>query len=140
MLLNSATPQARIIDSGSTNRAAFSINLDESGHVTVEQNGVEPKAIQLSADLCAQLLRDIQSAGTLSALPRKRCMKSASFGSSLFVESNGDRSPDLSCSPQVDSRSVALQKDVQAILQEVNKQIPLMRVRPVRRVGAVNPQ
>jgi hypothetical protein len=136
MLLNSDSPQALVIDSGSTNRAGFTIKIDESGNATVEQSGIEPKSIQVNAELGAQLMRDIKSAGVLSALPRKRCIKSASFGSSLFVEWNGDRSPDLSCSPQIDPRAEALQKDARQVVEAVQKQAGLLRVRPGRPASA----
>jgi hypothetical protein len=49
-------------------------------------------------------------------IPVVHCMKSASFGSSLFVEFKGDRSPDLSCTGR-DSHSGELQKDANQILQ-----------------------
>jgi hypothetical protein len=132
MLLQSETPQAVIIDSGSTNRRGVTITVDEAGNATVQQRGAEPQSMQLSEQVSKQLMRDIKAAGTLSALPPKHCMKSASFGSSLYVEFNGDRSPDLSCSPQPDSRAAALQKDANEVLQTVRQQLGLGRVQPVR--------
>lgn len=139
MVVNSATPQALIIDSGSTNRAGVTVTVNAAGNATVEQRGAQPQNINLSPQLCEQLMRDIKSAGTLSALPPKHCMKSVSFGSSLYVEMAGDRSPDLSCPEQQDTRAAALQKDAHDVLQAVQK-LGVMRVRPVRRVTAVNPQ
>lgn len=139
MLLNSDSSQAVIIDSGSTNRLGFTIRIDQSGNAAVEQKGIEPKSIQVDAELGAQLMRDIKSAGSLSALPRKRCIKSVSFGSSLFVEWNGDRSPDLSCSPQADPRADALQKDARQVIDAVQKETGLLR-RPARPLSAGRPQ
>jgi hypothetical protein len=127
-------PQVSVIDSGSTNRAGVTVRVDSEGNATVEQRGAEPQSARLDSQLCQQLLKDVKAAGTLSALPEQHCPKSVSFGSSLFVEFNGDRSPDISCSPQEDPRSAALQKDANDILQAVRKQVQL-RARPIRAAG-----
>jgi len=110
------------------------VTLDQAGNATVEQRGNQPQTTKLSTQLCEQLMRDVEAAGRLSALPEQHCPKSVSFGSSLYVESNGERSPDLSCSPQRDSRAAALQKDANEILEAVRKQLNLSRFRPVRPV------
>ncbi len=133
MVMNSATPQALVIDSGSTNRAGVTVSLDAAGNATIVQRGAQRQDITLDAQICGQLMRDIQSAGTLSALPAQHCMKSVSFGSSLYVEVEGDRSPDLSCPEQQDPRAASLQKDARAVLQAVQK-LSVTRVRPVRPV------
>lgn len=124
-----------IIDSGSTNRPGVTITLDEAGNATAELRGSQPQSTKVSPQVCQQLLRDIKAAGALSGLPEQHCMKSVSFGSRLFVEFKGDRSPDISCSPQSDPRSAALQKDANQILQAVRTQLhlPMFRTaRPVR--------
>ena len=126
-----------MIDSGSTNRAGATIRVDETGNATVEQRGSEPQSTKLDAQLCEQLMRDVKAAGPLSALPPQHCPKSVSFGSRLYVEFNGDRSPDISCSPQKDPRSAALQKDANEVLATVRKQLGLSRFGPVRPVRPV---
>lgn len=136
--MQASVPQASVIDTGSTNRPGVTITLDEHGNATVEQRSAAPQTIKVSAELGTQLMRDIKAAGTLSALPRQRCMKSVSFGSSLYVEFNGDRSPDLSCGPQQDPRAAALQKDANDVLHEVQRQLGTLRVRPVRPVKPIN--
>jgi hypothetical protein len=135
MVLPANAPQVSIIDSGSTNRPGVTITVDQAGNAVVELRGSQPQSAKLSEQLCEQLMRDVKAAGTLSTLPVQHCMKSASFGSSLYVEFNGDRSPDVSCSPQPDPRSAALHKDASDILQAVRNQLhlPMLRTaRPVR--------
>jgi hypothetical protein len=137
MLPSNSPPKVSIIDSGSTNRVGVTVTVDQDGNASVEQRGAQPQSAKLDSQLCQRLLEDVKAAGTLSALPEQHCPKSASFGSSLYVESNGDRSPDISCSPQEDPRSAALQKDANDILEAVRKQVQL-RVRPAR--AAIPPQ
>ena len=60
-------------------------------------------------------MQDLKAAGPLNELPVKHCMKSVSFGKSLFIEYNGVRSPDLSCQ-QTDTRAAALKKDATDVL------------------------
>ncbi len=137
MSLPASSSQVSVIDSGSTNRAGATITVDETGNATVEQRGGEPQSAKLDTQLCQQLMRDVKAAGPLNALPPQHCPKSVSFGSSLFVEFNGDRTPDISCTPQKDPRAAALQKDANEILTTVRKQLglsPFGRVRPVRPV------
>ncbi len=117
MLLFANGPQATVEDTGSTNRPGLRVTFDHDGHATVEQRGGGIQHVKLGEHLCNQFMRDLKDAGSLSALPARHCMKSVSFGSSLFVEANGDKSPDLSCQPEQDPRIDALQKDAQQILQ-----------------------
>jgi hypothetical protein len=129
--------QALVIDSGSTNRPGMTITVDETGNATAQPRNGESKPLNLDPQLCQALMKDIQAAGQLSALPEHHCPKSASFGSSLFVEMNGDRSPDISCPNPSDPRMAALQKDANGILQAVRAQLGPMRVRPVRPIRPV---
>ena len=117
LLLYSANPQVTIEDTGSTNRAGCRVTFDEDGHASVEQRGGETRKIQLSPSLCSRFLSDLKRVGGLSAIPARHCMKSVSFGSSLFIGYEGDRSPDLNCPGQSEPRVDALQKDAQEILQ-----------------------
>lgn len=121
MLLFGNGPQATIRDTGSTNRPGLRVTFDGSGHATVEQRNGEIQQIKLDEQLCNQFMRDLKDAAPLSTLPARHCAKSVSFGSSLFIEANGDKSPDLSCSPQADPKTDALRKDAQRILQEARQ-------------------
>jgi hypothetical protein len=137
MLVPAGSPQVSVIDSGSTNRPGVTVTVDEVGNAAVQPRNGPQQSIKLDPQLCARLLRHVQTAGTLSALPAARCAKSISFGSSLYVEVNGVRSPDISCTPQSDQRAAALQKDANEILASVRSQLGLSRLRPVRPVKPV---
>jgi hypothetical protein len=120
MLLSGKGSQATIEDTGSTNRAGIHVTFDREGHATVQQRGGEPRHVKLRERECKQFMSDLEALGPLSALPEHHCMKSVSFGSSLFVQFNGDRSPDLNC-PGQDSRTEALRKHANEILQEARE-------------------
>ncbi|MGA8029733.1 MAG: hypothetical protein WB992_21525 [Bryobacteraceae bacterium] len=117
MLLSAAGPQATIIDTGSTNRPGSRVTVDVEGNAIVEPRNADVVRMKLPEDLCKQLMHDIAAAEPLSALPAVHCMKSVSFGSSLFIEHDGNRSPDLNCPSQRDDRAAALQKDAKEILK-----------------------
>ncbi len=110
--------QATIIDTGSTNRPGAQVTLDADGNARVQPRGLTPHAIRLNSDLCRRFLLALQSAAPLQTLPAAHCMKSASFGSRLFIEHNGERSPDLSCPTQQDTRTDTLKKQAIEILQQ----------------------
>jgi len=137
MALPAASPRISIIDSGSTNRPGLTVTVDQTGNATVEPRNAQAQTTTLAAELSNQLMSDVKAAGTLSALPAQHCPKSVSFGSRLYLEFNGDRSPDLSCSPQSDPRAAALQKDANTILDTVRKQLGISRLRPVRPIKPV---
>jgi hypothetical protein len=110
-------PQASIIDSGSTNRPGLRVTLDASGDNAVLEPRDGPKqTVKLPRKLCEQFMSDLQSAAPLNALPANHCLKSASFGSRLYLEFNGLRSPDISCPVQADSRTATLKKEATDIL------------------------
>jgi hypothetical protein len=131
-LMPASAQQALVIDSGSTNRPGMTITVDATGSVTAQPRNGESKPLNVDPQLCQALMKDIKAAGQLSTLPEHHCAKSVSFGSSLYVETNGDRSPDLGCANPPDPRMAALQKDANAILQAVRAQVGPTRVRPVR--------
>ena len=108
--------QATIIDTGSTNRPDLQITIDANGNARAESRGVEPHAVELNSRLCRRFLSSLQSAAPLSALPAAHCMKSASFGSRLFIEYNGERTPDLSCPVQSDPKVDDLKKQATEIM------------------------
>ena len=109
--------QAVIIDTGSTNRPGVQVTISANGSATVEGRGVEPRALQFDSQLCKRFLSSLQSAAPLHALPAAHCVKSVSFGSRLFVEYNGERSPDLGCPVQQDPKVNDLKKQALEILQ-----------------------
>ncbi|HEY3939352.1 MAG TPA: hypothetical protein VGL97_18115 [Bryobacteraceae bacterium] len=112
-----------IIDTGSTNIPGLRVIMDEAGNrATVELRNGTKRRMKMNKALHEQFLRNLQAAGPLNALPANHCMKSASFGSSLYVELNGVRSPDLSCPAQVDPRTKALKSDATKILRAARNQ------------------
>lgn len=131
MLLSAHGPQAVIEDSGSTNRPGMRVTLDQQGHASVEPRNAKPQHITLDKSLCDRFLRDLKAAAPVNALPARHCFKSVSFGSRLFVEFEGNRSPDLSCPGQQDPRAEALQKDAQQILQAAQKAAGVTTGRPI---------
>ena len=116
--------QVTIIETGSTNTAGMNVKMKKAG----PQAMIEPKQgaaqkLMLKKDLCNRLMNDLKAAGALNELPEAHCMKSASFGTSLFVEYKGVRSPDLSC-PQTDGRLAALKKDANEIMAAAREKVP----------------
>ena len=108
--------QVTIVDSGSTNSPGMNIKLESSGpEATLALRDGSTQKIMLTKDVCDRLMADLKAAGPLQELPVSHCMKSVSFGTSVYIEHDGARSPDLSC-PQHDPRSAALKKDAFAIL------------------------
>jgi hypothetical protein len=120
-----AAPQATIIDSGSTNSAGMRITVDRDGARSIIlsrgalSHGADSSAqrVNLPKPMCRRFLRDLAAAGPLDRLPARHCIKSVSFGSSLFVEFNGLRSPDLSCPNGPDGSALALKNDAAEILR-----------------------
>jgi hypothetical protein len=94
---------AVIENTGSTNTQGYRITISATGkaeYMATERRGsvVEGKAqsVTVGASLAQRLLRDLKAAMPLSTLPVRHGMKSASFGTSTYVEYQGQRSPDLS--------------------------------------------
>jgi hypothetical protein len=115
--LAASEPQATIIDSGSTNRPGLRVTVDRQGHATVVEKSGETHHVNLSPPMCTAFLHRVTNAVPLSNIPAHHCFKSVSFGSSLFVEYQGERSPDLSCPGPSNSETAALQKEARDILQ-----------------------
>jgi hypothetical protein len=80
---------AIIVDSGSTNRAGFK--------VVVERSGNAEYTLKIPDALVQRFYADLVKAQPFSALPRQRCAKSASFGTTLTIEFGDEETPDLSC-------------------------------------------
>lgn len=112
---------ASVLDSGSTNRPGALVRVRADGSAFVERalRGVQHPPTtnaHVNPALAARLLADAKIARTAGLTRRLGvpCMKSVSFGSSLFVTWHGWRSPDLFC--PVNGPAVALKADAQAIL------------------------
>jgi hypothetical protein len=116
MNAQSNPPQATIIDTGSTNRPGVIMTINAAGRTEVQPRDAEARKTSIDAHLCERLFEDLKSVGPLSALPKTHCLKSVSFGSSLYVEFNGERSPDLNCPAPPDSKLALLQKDVRDLM------------------------
>jgi hypothetical protein len=114
---------ATIIDTGSTNIPGLRVTIDPgANHATIERRNGTTYRMKLGKAIRDRFLSDLQAAGPLNTLPAKYCMKSASFGSSLYVEFNSVRSPDLSCPAQPDHRAETLKKDAVEILKMARNQ------------------
>ncbi len=112
----SAGAQITVIDSGSTNVPGMRMTIEQSNRrAIVERKDGSKQPVKLTKEVCDRILQDVEAAGPLNELPVRHCMKSVSFGKSIFIEYKGVRTPDLSCQ-QSDPRAAALKKDAQEIL------------------------
>lgn len=119
------TEAVAIVDSGSTNRAGFRISLDAAGaaemtlvprgRAAVSENAL-PVRRAIPQALAERLRADLAEARPLAGLPAARCMKSASFGSSLSVEAGNERTPDLNCGDGGNAELRKLIRDVREIV------------------------
>jgi hypothetical protein len=109
---------AVIMDTGSTNVVGYRIVIQPQG--TVEYaTGERRETATVSAGVARAFFADLAKAAPLDRLPTEPCMKSISFGSSLFVWwSAHGRSPDLLC--PTDARGSALRADAQRIARELS--------------------
>lgn len=124
MAASDTAQQAVIENTGSTNTAGVKLIVNRSGTAEVQQRDAEPRKATLDQQLTQSLFEDLNSIGPLSALPRTHCMKSVSFGTSLYVEYNGERSPDLSCPAPADSKLAILQKHVRDLMTAAHASHP----------------
>src|SRR5689334_15359332 len=94
MTLLSESDTATIIDSGSTNRAGFHIDVKRSGLAEMI-SGESGKPIQrhLPSSVTQRFYADLEAAKPISSLPVIHCMKSASFGSSLTIAIGNEQTP-----------------------------------------------
>lgn len=107
-----STGAAVIMLTGSTNTSGYRIVVTRGGSAEyIDVAGRSRTAI--SSQLAEKLFADLHAAAPLGELPARACMKSASFGTSLFVYWNHERSPDLSCSG--DKRGALLANDASAV-------------------------
>ncbi|HEX4773721.1 MAG TPA: hypothetical protein VH351_23010 [Bryobacteraceae bacterium] len=115
LLASAKESQITIEDTGSTNRLGVRLTFDQHGEATVQAHRGEPQQVKLDQSQCKQFLHNLKAVGSLSALPVVHCAKSVSFGSSLFVELDSDRSPDLNC-PSEDPPLESLKKQAYELL------------------------
>ncbi len=109
----------------------FEVTLDGAEDATVRPQSQAARQVKLKGSALADFAKAVDAAGRLHELPANHCMKSASFGSSLFVSRGNDRSPDLSCPEQSDPRTAALKQKAEDVLQAAQK---AGGVHPMRRV------
>lgn len=111
--LSGADPVATIVNSRSTNRAGFRIAIDAQGNA--ELTATSRKLQQtIPPELFKRFGADLDAAKPLASLPEVHCLKSASFGSRLTVESGAEQTPDLSCG---DGGSTAMRN----LIRDVNE-------------------
>ena len=117
---------AVIMNSGSTNASGYRIVVQRQGAVEYVA-GNRRSTSTLTSQTADKFFSDLTAASPLDRLPSAPCMKSVSFGSSLFVWWQGHgRSPDLMC-PTGD-RGARLREDVDQITGQLGlAPMPVMR-------------
>jgi hypothetical protein len=121
MVLQAAADRAVIVNSGSTNRAGFRIEVERSGEAEYASTPRGQTAERVQRKVPDALLRrfyaDLEAAQPLSALPAEHCAKSVSFGTTTIVELGTERTPDISCPNARNPNTKALMQDVGEIVQ-----------------------
>jgi len=118
-----AAGDALIVSSGSTNSPGFRIVVERSGSAIYtpvprkSDTQAKSRSLKLPAALVKRLYSDLDAGKPLAELRGGHCMKSASFGSSLTIEFEGDKTPDLSCPDQGNPRLQALIQDASEIVK-----------------------
>jgi hypothetical protein len=108
---------AVIMRTGSTNTSGYRIVVQRSGASEyITSSGRASATIPMA--LAGKFFADFASASPLRNVGRVGCMKSASFGTSLFIWWNHERSPDLTCS--ADARGRMLLDDATNIAQSLH--------------------
>jgi hypothetical protein len=87
---------AVILNTGSTNAPGYRIVVERAGDVEYVIGGLR-NTMHADTGQTAKLFNALASGMPLSQLGSARCMKSASFGTAMFVYWNHQRSPDLTC-------------------------------------------
>ena len=103
---------AVILNTGSTNTSGYRIVVQQTGNAEYIMEMTRAKA-HVPGSIVSKFFSDLHAAAPLQTLLREPCMKSISFGTSLFVYWDHTRSPDLSC--PADARGRALEADVQSV-------------------------
>jgi hypothetical protein len=109
---------AIITRSASTNGLGYRVSLTRDGRADVAQ-GNSLVTRYVPAELANRFFADLAAAMPLSDLSSEQpCVKSASFGSSIYIAYGGERTPDLSCADG--ARTLVLRDDIAAITSELN--------------------
>jgi hypothetical protein len=112
-----------IVDTGSTNTPGMTVSMGAKGHAIVQHtkgDGAKTN-MKVSDALRTRFMTDLEAAAPVDKMNARHCMKSVSFGSRVFVEYKGVRSPDISCPGQSDPKVEALRVDVEEIMAEARK-------------------
>jgi hypothetical protein len=104
---------AVILNTGSTNTSGYRIVVQRSGSAEYITDATRATAQVAPASIVSRFFSDLRAAGPLQNVPHAACVKSMSFGTSLFVYWDHSRSPDLSC--PADARGRALEADALTI-------------------------
>jgi hypothetical protein len=91
---------ALIVNSGSTNTRPYRIVLRPDGNALVSVDGEPAHKATLPETTAAQFFAHLAAAMPLEKMAHEPCMKSASFGSSTYVQYKGQRSVDVTCGVQ----------------------------------------
>ena len=84
-----ASDEALIVNSGSTNSAGYRLRVYADGTTALQQGDAAIRK-HAPAELVERFFADLRAAGALDALPRGSCMKSVSFGSSTTLGYRGN--------------------------------------------------
>jgi hypothetical protein len=87
---------AVILNTGSTNALGYRIVIQQSGAAEYIHGDKRATATVPTA-VTTKFFTDLQAAMPLTVYPMIHCMKSVSFGTSIFVWWKGSRSHDLTC-------------------------------------------
>ena len=117
--------QATIEQTGSTNTLGVRMTVTPGGTAHVQQQGLTTRETNVQSQLSQRLFEDLKTVGPLSDLPKTHCVKSVSFGTSLYLKYNGQTSPDLSCPAPPDSKVAILKKDVRDLMQAAHATPPI---------------
>jgi hypothetical protein len=125
---------AVILDTGSTNTLGYRIVVQRNGAVEYIIGGVRNTA-RADAGQTEKLFKALMAGMPLSQLNIARCMKSASFGTAMFVYWNHQRSPDMTCPADDRTRSVYASVagfvDALGITRRVSHPLPNEPHRPI---------
>lgn len=91
-----APGEALVLKSNSTNAAGYRLRIFADGWTTLQQGDV-PSRKRVPMALVQRFFADLRAAGPLDRIAAQRCMKSASFGTTLRIVYEGKMSPDVSC-------------------------------------------
>ena len=122
IVLQAAADTAVIVNSGSTNRAGFRIEVERSGqaeYTSMPRRGQAAEQVRRKVPdaLIQRFYADLEAAEPLSALPAEHCAKSVSFGATTTVELGSERTPDISCPNARNPNTKALMRDVDEIVE-----------------------